>query len=41
VIVEGLYLFDKSLELQCWDMKVWVEADIDIAAERVAKYIFI
>ena len=37
VIVEGLYLFDKALELDCWDFKIWVECDIDIATERVGK----
>lgn len=37
VIVEGLYLFDKALELYCWDFKIWVECDIDIATDRVGK----
>lgn len=37
VIVEGLYLFDKALELDCWDFKIWMECDIDIATERVGK----
>lgn len=37
VIVEVLYLFDKVLELDCWDFKIWVECDIDITTERVRK----
>ena len=30
VIVEGIYVFDKSIELEdCWDFKIWIEAELN------------
>ena len=38
VIVEGLYLFDKSLELEgCWDLKIWLEGNLESCLERLVK----
>jgi pantothenate kinase len=44
IIVEGLYVFDRSLPLntplhsKVWDFKIWVSAEISDSMERVAKY---
>ncbi len=37
VIVEGLYLFDNKIQLNVWDIKIWIDTDIDVAIDRVAK----
>jgi len=30
VIVEGIYIFDKSLDLEnCWDLKIWIDVDLN------------
>lgn len=39
VIVEGIYVFDKSLQLEdCWDLKIWIQSDLNNSLERLVKY---
>ena len=38
IFVEGIYTFDQSMGLDgLWDLKVWVDASVDVAVERMAR----